>query len=234
MKDNKRWELAQNYEFNWWKKRKDVIGVDYYRNSAEEIRNFYSESKVLEKNTGILEIGSGATGILTFLIESEQRFAIDPLESYYSTVFSNLRDKTVKYFNAKGENLPFEDKKFDLVIIDNVLDHCENPSKVMNEAVRVLKENGSIYFRQNTYNMYGKFMRALMELFLVDKGHPFTFRKGELVSLFNLHGLKIVKYKKAGYYTTWQREITSKSLKDKIKALLFITRDKVTYYLIKV
>jgi len=234
MKDKKtRWQLAQKYEFNWWKKRENVINPDYYIESASEIRSYYSDYKELSPETCILEIGSGAAGILTFLSESKQRFAIDPLEYFYATVpsFTGIRDNSVQYFTAKGEELPFENNKFDVVIIDNVLDHCENPYKVMDEVKRTLKTNGFVYFRQNTYSRYGKFARFVMELFLVDKGHPFTFRKNELYKLFNLKGFVIKKVEQDGYFKTWKREITSFSLKDKIKALLFITRDKVTFFI---
>lgn len=234
MKDLKeRWELAQNYEFNWWKAKAKTIGVDYYKHSAEEIKSFYTQSKLLIQDISVLEIGSGATGILTFLTDSKERYAIDPLESYYSTVFGELRDKSVNYQTAKGESLPFENKKFDLIIIDNVLDHCEDPHKVMSEVNRVIKENGAIYFRQNTYSIYGKFMRSVMELFLIDKGHPYTFRKQELEKMLGLYKFNIMISERDGYLKTWWRELTSKSLKDKIKAMLFITRDKVTFFVVK-
>jgi len=228
-----RWKLAQEYEHNWWKKREEIIGVLYYEHSANDIRDYLSTSNMLNSNTFILEIGSGAYGILTYLQESKNRFGIDPLETYYSSVpaFSNKRDKLVQYLTAKGESLPFDEKMFDLIILDNVLDHCENPSKVFEEIKRVIKQEGVIYFRQNTYNAYGKFLRGLMELFLVDKGHPFTFRKSNIKHLLAQNELTIIQAEKAGYFTTWWHELTSKSIKDKIKALLFITRDKVTYFI---
>ncbi|MDD4993647.1 MAG: class I SAM-dependent methyltransferase [Paludibacter sp.] len=215
------------------KKREEIIGVLYYEHSANDIRNYLTSHNLLNSSTAILEIGSCAYGILTYLKESNNRFGIDPLESYYSSVpaFTNKRDKSVQYLTAKGETLPFADKMFDLVIVNNVLDHCENPSKVMEEIKRVIKQEGVIYFRQNTYNAYGKLMRSPMELFLVDKGHPFTFKKIDLKHLLFKNKFTIIKSEKTGYFTTWLHEIRSKSIKDKIKAFLFITRDKVTYYI---
>ena len=64
--------------------------------------------------------------------------------------------------------------------MDNVLDHCENPTAVLDEINRVLKSGGIIYFRQNIYNKWGKLIRYIMELFTIDKGHPFTFTKKNL------------------------------------------------------
>jgi len=228
-----RWELAQNYEHNWWKTKTSFIKADYYRHSAEEIRELCRLYKPLNKSSYILEIGSGAAGILTFLTESSQRYAIDPLETYYSTVdkFVKMRDETVKYSADKGEMLPFEDSKFDLLIVDNVLDHCENPEKVINEIKRVLKPDGLIYFRQNTYHLWGKAIRAIMEIFLIDKGHPFTFTKTDLRKLFEKFKFSTLQSKHNGYFETWKGELTSGNGKDLVKALLLVTRDRITLLL---
>jgi ubiquinone/menaquinone biosynthesis C-methylase UbiE len=228
-----RWVLAQEYEKKWWDDRSDSIDFEFYKDYAEALNQFIKELYTIEKDTNILEIGSGAGGILTYLKESNYRFAIDPLEKFYSTVskFVEQRDKSIRYTTAKGENLPFKDKMFDLVIIDNVLDHCDYPDKVMKEVKRVMKDEGIIYFKQNTYHLWGKFARQIMEKFLIDKGHPFTFSKKELLKLFSSDRFKIIKSNRPGYYYTWKRELLSNSIKDKVKSLLFITRDKVTYLL---
>lgn len=230
-----RWKQAQHYELNWWQKSKKDVSVEFYKNSAEEVRKYLNERNVrINEDTYVLEVGSGMCGILTFLQESHERYAIDPLESEFATVpeFVSLRDQSVKYFTAKGEDIPFGKDMFDLVILDNVLDHCEDPLKVIKEIKRVLKAGGILYFRQNTYNCYGKFVRGIMEIFLVDKGHPHTFTKRFLRKCLFQHGFEIVSSKHSGYCSTWISEITSKSLKDKVKAFLFVTRDKVTYLVV--
>lgn len=232
MADNKlRWEIAQTYECNWWK-NKSIGNSFYYQHCADEIKDFLHGRKDINSSTNIIEVGSGPIGILTYLTESENRYAIDPLEDYYSTVpeFVRFRDAQVNYIKAKGEDLDFEDQKFDLVIMDNVLDHCESPEKVLDEIKRVIKPGGYIYFKQNTYNYYGKFIRKLMELFLIDKGHPHTFTKSKLKKQIAKIG-DIQIQDRTGYFSTWKREIASRSLKDKVKAILFVTRDKVTYFI---
>jgi SAM-dependent methyltransferase len=228
-----RWELAQKYEHEWWKNKTQFIKAEYYRHSAEEVRKYFNQFGVIKSSTRILEIGSGAAGILTFLTESSERYAIDPLETYYSSVqeFANMRDKEVKYSADKGEKLPFEKDTFDLLIVDNVLDHCERPELVMSEMKRVLKPEGIIYFRQNAYNLWGKTIREIMELFLIDKGHPFTFTKTDLRKLFDKFNFSALQSKHNGYFETWKRELTSGSMKDLVKALLFVTRDRITLLL---
>ena len=232
--NNRRWTLAQNYEKNWWQQKESNIGTDYFQNSANEITQAYEQIKKITPETQILEIGSGAFGIVSFLKESKNRYGIDPLEYYYSTVkvFVKQRDKNVKYATAKGENIPFENSYFDIIILDNVLDHCQLPQKVLEEIKRVAKPNSFVFFRQNTYNFYGKMMRNLMELFLIDKGHPYTFTKREITKLFE-QDFDLLGFNRNGYFSTWKSEIKSPKIIDKIKALLFITRDKTTYHWIK-
>ena len=230
---NTRWALAQGYEKNWWNERSSRIDFEFYERFAAELKKYLKDILEITSYTSILEIGSGAGGIVTYLKESNNRYAVDPLEKFYSTIssFREQRDKNVKYFSEKGENLPFESKMFDLVIMDNVLDHCDDPQKVMREVKRVLKEKGVLYFKQNTYHLWGRMIRLLMEVFLIDKGHPFTFSKRYLSKLMFSNGFKFIKSGRNGFYTTWKKELLSKSKKDKLKAILFVTRDKVTYLL---
>lgn len=233
MKNNSRWEKAQGYEKNWWKERALHVDFEFYKTFAMELIQFVQDKIQITSETKILEIGSGAGGIITYLKDSKHRYAIDPLEEFYSSQnqFVAQRDSSVIYKTEKGEALSFDNNYFNLVIMDNVLDHCESPELVIKEAKRVLKKGGVIYFKQNTYHLWGKFVRAIMEIFLIDKGHPFTFSKSDLEKVFSSFSFVIEKTKKVGYFKTWQNEINSRLLKDKIKALLFVTRDKVTYLL---
>ena len=235
MEEKSRWEEAQIYEKTWWKKRALLVDFEFYKVFAEDFIQFTQNEITITSDTKILEIGSGAGGIVTYLKESNNRYAIDPLEEFYSSQsqFQEQRDDEVIYSAEKGESLLFEDEYFDILIMDNVLDHCENPELVIREAKRVLKKGGFIYFKQNTYHIWGKLVRILMEVFKIDKGHPFTFRKSDLLKVVIKSNLDIVIKYNSGYLKTWKKELLSSSAKDKIKAFLFVTRDKVTYLLKK-
>ena len=231
---NKRWQIAQAYEKNWWSSKANELDLEFYERFARNVEAAVAPYISLGADMYILEIGSGAAGIITYM-NSNNRYAIDPLENVYASIkkFSSARDKNVKYQQAKAEELPFENNIFDFIIIDNVLDHCEDPIKVLSEMKRVLKTNGIIYFRQNTYHLWGKIIRKGIELFKIDKGHPHTFLKSELKKLFFNNKMEILLFNESGYFQTWLREIKSSRFYDKIKALIFATRDKTTFILIK-
>jgi SAM-dependent methyltransferase len=232
MFDSNRWKLAQNYEKNWWEKQAEGMDLSFYKGFADQVTEVIKPFLKVVDTTRILEIGSGAAGIVTHL-NSKYRWAVDPLEDFYADVkkFADYRDKNVIYKKALGESLPFEGKQFDLIIIDNVLDHCDNPALVISEMKRVLKENGIVFFRQNTYHIWGKFIRTIMEFFKIDKGHPHTFTKKSLIKLLTQSNFEILDYRRGGYFKTWLREIKSSRLIDKVKALLLVNRDKVTMVL---
>ena len=228
----KRWDIAQDYELRWWSKYTD--NIKWYKEFSDEIVTGTSSFININQNTVILEIGSGAAGGITY-IKSDNKYAIDPLENFFSKNKSwvKFRDKKVKYFQGKGEILPFDDDFFDLIIIDNVLDHCENPIAVLNEINRSLKIGGLIFFRQNIYNKWGKLLRTLMELFTIDKGHPFTFTKQYLINNINERNWDIKNIEENGYYRSWKNNIMNFTFKGIIQTILFITRNRTLFILIK-
>ena len=230
MKLQRRWEMAQKYEIDWWSKYSGDI--DWYTNFSKEIKREVSPFIEIKKDTYILEIGSGPAGGITYL-DSNYKYAIDPLEDYFSTKgkWTKYRDKRVTYCTGKGELLPFKDNFFNLIIIDNVLDHCENPIAVLDEINRVIKSDGIIFFRQNIYNYWGKIMRLIMELVKIDKGHPFTFTKHQMNNNITDRNWVIKKVKDVGFFNTWVNNLNFSTLKGIIQTVFFITRNRTLFIL---
>jgi len=227
-----RWAKAQAYEEAWWQERIDEINLDYLKEYAERVAENLHGILDIKNGTKILEIGSGPAGILTFL-KSDHRCAIEPLESFFAGIekFSSFRDKQVKYFEGKAEKLPFKNGEFDLIIIDNVLDHCEDISKVFSEMRRVLAANGIIYMRLNVYHAWGKTVRQLSEFFQIDKGHPHTFTNAGLKRILGRQGFKIVREIRKGVLAVWMKQLTSFRVKGFLKAVSFSTPDTIVHIL---
>ncbi len=211
------------------------MDLDFYAAVARDLRRELGGILTLEPHTRILEIGSGAAGILTHLGESNERHAVDPLENFYALVerFRAYRDPAVHYRTGSGEKLAFPADYSHLVIIDNVLDHCAEPDRVLDEIQRVLKPEGVVYLRQNTYHPWGRLVRWSMERFQIDQGHPHTISKGYLRRRFEKLGLEARRFEHGGYWATWSAEIRSPRTLDRVKALLMATRDRTLYILQK-
>lgn len=120
---------------------------EYYQVFAHRLIRKLSPFSRIDKSSRILEIGSGAAGVITFL-PGATRIAMDPLETRFRRIaaFQEIRDKHVHYIAGMGESLPFESNFFDLVIMDNVLDHCRLPDDVLQEVNRVMRTEALFFF----------------------------------------------------------------------------------------
>lgn len=202
MEPTQRWEIAQKSESRYWledaekKFLQDERKMLYYKERAHVMNKWIENIKDNKKPfKRILEIGCGPLGVCGF-IDAEERYAIDPLEHLYKTrrAFTRFRDNGVVYTDGKAENLPFEDKYFDFVIIDNALDHAISPDNVLSEVCRVLRDDGFFYASLHVYTTFAGTIRQVVEATLrIDKGHPYIFKRGEIKDCFEKNRLKIIK-----------------------------------------
>lgn len=161
--------------------------LEYQRNkaanvsSAEDMADFkaYSENVFAklrpfadqtDLNGDVLEVGSGAHGHI-FFWDAKNAVGVDPLANEYRQLFP-LWQQHAKTFTAFGENLNFPDESFDLVISDNVVDHAEDPSRILAEIFRVLRPGGKFYFKVNYHHPIYNFASLLLH-FLRRLGVPF-------------------------------------------------------------
>lgn len=123
--------------------RANFVRAQVIRQRLEKIRPINAADKVLE-------VGSGAHG-LVFGFAGNFGLGIDPLAVEYKRLFPKLQHKAFTVA-AIGEQLPFEDGSFDVVLSDNVIDHAEKPLEIIGELVRVLKRGGLLYFTVNVHH----------------------------------------------------------------------------------
>jgi SAM-dependent methyltransferase len=128
--------------------------------AAESMQNVFLRSqgirKKLEKfrpisdSDSVLEVGSGAHGLI-FGFANKTRIGVDPLAADYKRIFPKWQSAAATAA-AIGEELPFADASFDIVLSDNVIDHAEQPLKIIDEIVRVMKPGGILYFTVNVHH----------------------------------------------------------------------------------
>jgi SAM-dependent methyltransferase len=117
---------------------------------SREVRDKLQRVKPLPKQARVLEVGSGAHGLI-FFFEGAERIGVDPLADHYRQLFPSWQGRATT-IAAFGEHLPFNDKRFDVVLCDNVVDHAENPRKIVAEIARVLRPGGLLYFTVNVHH----------------------------------------------------------------------------------
>lgn len=67
---------------------------------------------------------------------------IDSDANALQAVNEYVRNRNISFKKANLEQIPFRDESFDRAIISEVIEHVENPSKVLAEIHRVLKPGG--------------------------------------------------------------------------------------------
>jgi SAM-dependent methyltransferase len=226
MVDLGRWRKAQRYEQSYWQNKADKIAsgsieqLHWYEWKANEMeRNIEEVGKIDTKQFNkVLEIGSGPIGIVSYCKWGE-RYTLDPLEDFYRSnhELSRLRDGSVHYCKGVGEELPFQNSWFSLVILDNVIDHVRNAEGVLEEAHRVLAPNGVLYLAVNIHTTWGYYLHRLLSKLNIDRGHPYSFNE-RIINCFirKLH-FDILYEKHDNYYSNREKDRKSDLLKERIK-----------------
>jgi len=118
--------------------------------SSKRVRDLLESFKPINKHARVIEVGSGAHGLI-FYFGAQHGIGVDPLALSYSSLFPQWQ-KAALTVAAFGERLPFADKSFDVVICDNVVDHAESPQTIVRELVRLLVPGGLLYFTVNVHH----------------------------------------------------------------------------------
>lgn len=156
----------------------------YEDNKLVYLSELEAFKKVIPINKKGLEIGVG-TGRFAEPLGIE--YGVDPSEN----MLSIARKRGIKTFVGKGENLPFPDKEFDYVLLAITICFVENPDKVIEEARRVLKDNGKIIIGIVDRNSpLGKFYLEKKK-----EGHKFYkyatfYSTEEIVEMLKKHNFK--------------------------------------------
>jgi ubiquinone/menaquinone biosynthesis C-methylase UbiE len=173
---NQRWKNAQKAEKKFWQSSGSMnhINEKYW---CKMINHGFNLNYEFFTNKDVLEIGCGATGIIFFLKNAKSRVGIEPMD------MNQFIDSWKKPFVRKGigEELPFDNNSFDVVICFNVLDHTLNPAKVIQEIHRVLRNKADCLLWLHTLRNQYKFVQGILNK--VDTPHPHHFTLNEILTL---------------------------------------------------
>ena len=114
----------------------------------------------------VLEVGS-SFGVFVAVTRTEygmESYGLEPAaagsDSSFHTSHEILRENGLDpeiIADARGEAMPFPDDHFDFVFSSTALEHAENPERVLDESLRVLKRDGALQF---VFPNYGSFFEG--------------------------------------------------------------------------
>lgn len=122
------------------------------RERSLDVRAKLEAVRAIEPDARVLEVGCGTLGLI-FFFGAPNAVGVDPLADHYRRLFPLWQDHA-RTIAASGENLPFPDESFDVVLCDNVVDHAESPRRILEEIARVLVPGGLFYFEVNVHHPF--------------------------------------------------------------------------------
>jgi ubiquinone/menaquinone biosynthesis C-methylase UbiE len=129
----------------------DKVVEDLMRCDADGLLNRVAPYVHISETSRLLDLGSG---VGSFVVACRKRglrcFGIEPDRigngiQLTSIQIARRRVTQPVFAAAVGESLPFADRTFDLVAMNQVIEHVSDQSAVLREATRVLRDGGVLY-----------------------------------------------------------------------------------------
>jgi SAM-dependent methyltransferase len=228
-----RWKTAQRYEQGYWAGQAAQIAagatsqLSWYQWRSDQLIKRLRRCGFDALTGGeatVLEVGGGPVGVASFF-PSYRAVLVDPLESFYGSneVLRKLRNPRAEYVSGRGEALPVESGAFDLVIIENCIDHVQDAWGVMQELGRALRPDGVLYLTVNCRSNWGYVVHRTLSSLRLDPGHPHTFTPPRVAGMLRRHGFEPVDTEVGSYEDAYREDKQSPSRKARLKALLGVS-----------
>jgi len=188
----------------------EEVPANYYDNAIRKnilqrfwhFKRFTQAKKYLKTvdTVSILDIGCNSgtfTKQIYNVFPKSKIFGIDV--SKKAIAYAKQKYTSINFQVAKAEELPFKSNTFDLVTCFEVLEHVDEPKRIIKEIKRVLTKNGNIILIVPTENLLFKMIWGLWTKFgpgrVWKHTHVQKFTKKKLDNLLKKSGCNIVKRK---------------------------------------
>lgn len=181
----------QNYEktFNKIIKLKNCLSDNYFR--LNRIKKFLLNKNITKPK--ILDVGSGL-GVFPYSMVKKglECDVLDPDQNMINHMKKKIKQKKNKFFCS---NFLFfkTTKKYDLITLNKVLEHINDPRRFLLKAVKLLKKNGYIYIELPDTEVAAKIGKNREE-FTIEHIQGFTLNSiNKLIKSLNL---KLLEFKR--------------------------------------
>lgn len=152
----------------WWYENKRTL--------IKELIKKYSKETYNE----ILDVGCGPGINIKMLEEFGNVLGIDPFQDAIN--FCEKKDLNVKKIEA--EKMSKLNKKFDIIVMGDILEHINEDEKVLDETFKSLKDDGKVIITVPAF-------RSLFGLDDISLHHKRRYNKKELIQKLNQAGFSV-------------------------------------------
>jgi SAM-dependent methyltransferase len=142
------------------------------------------------KAGSVLDIGCGYAFMLDMFPDSFKKFGMDVSEHAIDEARRRLPGSELKVGNAEVR-LPFEDNFFDIILLNDVIEHLENPGEALRHIFRTMKKGGILYITTPNLNV----IRKRVYRYADEKDHHISmFAHSDLCELLKASKFRIEKH----------------------------------------
>lgn len=160
-------------------------------------KKFIEVSRLVQENSRVLDVGCNNGKLRDFLPKCEY-YGIDIDENLISIL--NKQGVKAKKVDLNKDEIPFKNKKFDFIIMLDILEHVINPAKLLSDSKKRLERGGKMIITlPNDYHFLNKIRFVLNKPITADPFAPyghlhfFSIKVGR--NFLNKQGFKILKKK---------------------------------------
>ena len=148
------------HPFNLNNEGKKTYAQWQYEKGIDTIKFYLKHNTVdqMFQDKVVLDIGCGAGGKTVFYASKgvKKIVGIEILEKYREEAENLARDYNLddkfEFVVGDASNMPFENNSFDTIIMNDAMEHVDEPEKVLDECYRLLKKDGKLYLNFPPYN----------------------------------------------------------------------------------
>lgn len=142
---------------------KQTLAGDFLDTTKSTKRAGILQRYMTLRSTRVLEVGCGfGTNLATWIKQFDvDGYGVEPGSTGFDSavhasrlLFAANGLNPNRIANARGEALPYKDGAFDIVYSSNVLEHTENPERVIDESLRVLRRGGILHMEMPNFLSY--------------------------------------------------------------------------------
>jgi SAM-dependent methyltransferase len=141
------------HPFNLQNQGKQTYAEWQYEKGADTLEFFLQHASLKEILAGrqVLDIGCGAGGKTLFYAAqgAAMVYGVDVVERYAAAAHELARAKGLqdrfRFVLADAAALPFGPDSFDVIIMNDAMEHVDKPLAVLQECYRVLRPGGRLY-----------------------------------------------------------------------------------------
>ncbi len=170
----------------------------FFSFSEREIPSLLIETLVNKQVENVLEVGCGEGGLTEAILKLNKGYKITGID-YEDRLIAIARQRLKRKVSFKVGNaldLPFKNGEFSFVYSWMVLEHVNDPGKMISEIARVTKKDGKIYLGTIIKKSWAIYFYRKNGKFVIDPTHIHEFSsEDELRKLLENSGLFIKKEK---------------------------------------